>query len=296
MADTPAPHAIFDAALLRRRLARAQKAGRENFLLERAVEDLVDRLATVTRAFTNVLDVASPSPIAATVLTRLFPQAAVKRLAPMREPDAHAVIGADERLPVEAQSFDLAVSLLALQAVNDLPGVLAQIRRALKPDGLFIAALLGGQSLQELRDAFTQAELETRGGASPRVAPFADVRDMGALLQRAGFALPVSDVDVLTVRYPDMFGLVRDLRAMGATNALVARERKPLARQTALRAAQIYAERFSDADGRVRATFEIIWLSGWAPHESQQKPLRPGSARMRLADALHTKTYGDKSK
>jgi SAM-dependent methyltransferase len=295
MADAPAPHAIFDGALLRRRLARAQKTGAENFLLERATDDLADRLAAVKRSFSIILDVATPSPFAAQTLARMFPQAAIQRLASVDEGTA-AVVIADERLPVTAQSFDLAVSLLALQAANDLPGLLAQIRRALKPDGLFVAALLGGQTLQELRAAFTEAELELRGGASPRVAPFADVRDMGALLQRAGFALPVTDVDTAIVRYADMFGLVRDLRAMGATNALEARERKPLSRALALRAAQIYAERFSDADGRVRATFDIIWLSGWSPHESQQQPLKPGSARMRLTDVLPTKNYGGESK
>jgi SAM-dependent methyltransferase len=291
MAET-LPHAIFDGALVRQRLARARNAGAENFLLEGIVDDLADRLAAVKRSFAAILDVATPSPLAAQTLARMFPQAAIRRL-PSIDEDGGSTFGADERLAVEAQSFDLAVSLLALQAVNDLPGLLLQIRWSLKPDGLFVAALLGGQSLQELRAAFAEAEEELRGGASPRVAPFADVRDTGALLQRAGFALPVSDVDTIMVRYADMFGLVRDLRAMGATNALVARERKPLSRALVMQAAQIYAERFGDPDGRVRATFDVVWLSGWAPHESQQKPLKPGSARMRLSDVLPTKTYGD---
>jgi SAM-dependent methyltransferase len=182
------------------------------------------------------------------------------------------------------------VSLLALQGVNDLPGALIQIRRALKPDGLLVAALLGGGSLAELRQAFAQAEGELEGGASPRVAPFADLRDLGGLLQRAGFALPVTDSDLFHVRYASPFGLMRDLRRMGLTNALNDRRKTPLRRATLLRAAEIYAERFADPDGRVRATFEIVWLSGWAPHESQQKPLRPGSAKMRLADALGAKS------
>jgi hypothetical protein len=180
------------------------------------------------------------------------------------------------------------VSLLALHAVNDLPGALVQIRRVLAPDGLFLACLLGGATLTELRQAFTEAEAEVEGGASPRVAPFADLRDLGALLQRAGFALPVTDVDTVVVRYADPLRLLRDLRAMGLSNPLAHRRKTPLRRATLLRAMQIYAKRFADPDGRVRATFELVWLSGWAPHESQQKPLRPGSARVRLADALGT--------
>ena len=175
--------------------------------------------------------------------------------------------------------------------MNDLPGALVQIRRTLKPDGLFVGCLLGGATLTELRQAFTQAEAEIEGGASPRVAPFADLRDLGSLMQRAGFALPVTDVETMTVRYADPFGLMRDLRGMGLSNSLTDRRRTPLKRATLLRAAQIYAERFADPDGRVRATFETVWLSGWAPHESQQKPLRPGSAKTRLADALGVREH-----
>ena len=163
------------------------------------------------------------------------------------------------------------------------------MRRALKPDGLFLAALAGGDTLGELRAAFAAAETEIESGVSPRVAPFADLRDLGALLQRAGFALPVTDVDRLTVRYASPFALMDDLRCMGATNTLVERQRRPLRRATLRRMAEIYAERFADADGRIRATFEIVWLSGWAPHDSQQKPLAPGSAKSRLADALRTR-------
>src|SRR6202012_544789 len=179
----------------------------------------------------------------------------------------------------------LVISALALQFVNDLPGALVQIRRALKPDGLFLAVLLGGETLTELRQAFAAAEAEIEGGVSPRVAPFADLRDIGGLLQRAGFALPVTDVDRVVVRYGNAFGLMQDLRRMGATNSLIERRKTPTRRATLVRMAEIYAERFADPDGRIRATFDIIWLSGWAPHESQQTPLAPGSARMRLADA-----------
>ncbi len=183
-------------------------------------------------------------------------------------------------------SLDLVVSALAFQFVNDLPGVLAQIRRALRPDGLLLAAMLGGDTLTELRQCFAAAEAECEGGVSPRVAPFADLRDIGALLQRAGFALPVTDVDRVVVRYDSTFALMQDLRRMGATNILIERRRTPTRRATMLRMAQIYGERFADVDGRIRATFDVIWLSGWAPHESQQKPLRPGSAKASLAEAV----------
>jgi SAM-dependent methyltransferase len=170
--------------------------------------------------------------------------------------------------------------------VNDLPGVLAQIRRALKPDGLLLAAMLGGDTLTELRQSFAAAEAELEGGVSPRVAPSADLRDVGALLQRAGFALPVTDVDRIVVRYDSAFALMQDLRRMGATNVLVERRRVPTRRATLLRMAQIYRERFADPDRRIRATFDLVWLSGWAPHESQQQPLQPGSAKASLAEAV----------
>jgi SAM-dependent methyltransferase len=194
----------------------------------------------------------------------------------------------EEALPFADGSLDLIVSGLSLQAVNDLPGVLVQVRRALKPDGLFLAALFGGETLTELRQSFTVAETELDGGVSPRVAPFADVREMGALLQRAGFALPVTDVDRITVRYSTPFRLLRDLRRMGAANPLAERRRVPLRRAILMRAMEVYAERFADPDGKVRASFDIVWLSGWSPHESQQQPLQPGSAKQRLADALGT--------
>ena len=203
-----------------------------------------------------------------------------------RDEHTPIVVADEERLPFRDASLDLVVSGLTLQFVNDLPGALVQIRRALKPDGLFLAALIGGDSLTELRQAFAGAEAEIEGGVSPRVAPFADVRTVGALLQRAGFALPVADVDRVTVRYSSVFSLMHDLRGMGATNVLRERRRQPLRRATLLRMAQLYAEKFADPDGKLRATFDIVWLSGWVPHSSQQQPLRPGSARTRLADAL----------
>jgi hypothetical protein len=170
--------------------------------------------------------------------------------------------------------------------VNDLPGALVQMRRALKDDGLLIAAMIGGETLTELRQSLTIAESELLGGTSPRVAPFVDVRALGGLAQRAGLALPVVDLDRAVVRYPDMLALFADLRAMGAANALYARSRKPLRREVLLRAAAVYADRFADPDGRLRVTVDLVWLAAWAPHESQPKPLEPGSATVRLADAL----------
>ena len=281
---------LFDTALLRRRLARARRTGYAGFLLERALDDLDDRLAAVLRRFPLALDLATPTPA---VAERLHANGAVDevlRLSLLPEAsDLPLIVGDPEALPFAGhKKFDLVVSVLALHAVNDLPGALVQLRRVLKPDGLFLGCLLGGRTLTELRHVFTQAESEVEGGVSPRVAPFAEVRDLGGLLQRAGFALPVADTETLTVRYADPFALMRDLRAMGLTNALTERRRTSLRRTTLMRAAELYAEQFADADGRLRATFELIWLSGWVPHESQQKPLKPGSAKARLADALGT--------
>jgi SAM-dependent methyltransferase len=287
-----ASHIIFDRSLARRRLARALKGGPESFLLDRVAEDLLDRLQSVLRPFSDALDFGTPGLQVARGLAARSDTVTVTRAAPLAErtdgSDWCAVVADEELVPFAPERFDLVVSALALHTINDLPGTLAQLRRVLKPDGLFLACLAGGQTLQELRGAFAAAEAEMEGGASPRVSPFADLRDMGSLLQRAGFALPVTDVDTIIVRYDHLFALMRDLRAMGATNVLVQRSRKPLRRATLLRAAEIYAERYADADGRIRATFEFVWLSGWAPHESQQKPLKPGSAQMRLADALGT--------
>ena len=192
----------------------------------------------------------------------------------------------EERLPFAEASLNLVVSTLALHWTNDLPGALIQIRRALKPDGLFVGAILGGATLTELRQAMTAAESEIAGGAGPRVSPFADVLDAAGLLQRAGFALPVADVDRVQVTYAHPLGLLRDLRAMGEGNVLADGDRRPLSRRVLGRACEIYAERFARADGRVSATFEIVTMTGWAPHPDQQKPLKPGSAKMRLADAL----------
>jgi len=282
------PHPVlFDRRLLRARRARAAAAQPATFLVDRAADDLATRLSAILRTFRLAVDLGTPTDAVRRALAdRIDTVIAVDRAVPPLATNTLAVVADEEMLPFRDESVDLVVSALALQFVNDLPGTLVQIRRALKPDGLFLAVLVGGESLNELRTAFAEAEAEIEGGVSPRVAPFADLRDLGALLQRAGFALPVTDVDRLTVRYASPLGLMRDLRHMGAGNALVERRRSPLRRATLRRVLEIYGDRFADADGRVRATFDLIWLLGWAPHESQQKPLAPGSARTRLADAL----------
>lgn len=288
---------VFDHALIRARAKRARMQGAATFLVERAAEDLAQRLAVILREFDVAADLFTPTQAAADALRASGKVGKVIEVRSSSDSEPSAIIADEEALPFANDSLALVVSLLALQSVNDLPGLFAQIRRALKPDGLFLCAMLGGDTLSELRQAFAAAEVEIEGGLSPRVAPFADVRDIGGLLQRSGFALPVTDIDRAVVRYPSILALMQDLRRMGATNPLVQRQRKPLRRSTLLRVGEIYTERFADPDGRVRATFDIVWLSGWAPHESQQKPLRPGSAQARLADALGTREIpaGDKA-
>jgi SAM-dependent methyltransferase len=280
MADSPL---IFDRVLLRLRRRRANALGPVTFLLDRVADDMADRLAAVLRRFDVAVDLGTPGPAVRAAIARL---GSVGKIVAVDAISTATVIADEEMLPFGDATIDLVVSGLTLQFANDLPGVLVQIRRALKPDGLFLAALLGGETLTELRQSFAEAESDIEKGISPHVAPFADLRDLGALLQRAGFALPVTDADRVTVRYGTVFELMHDLRRMGATNALLARRRTPLRRATLLRMAEIYASRFGDPDGRVRATFEIVWLSGWAPHPDQQQPLKPGSAKTRLADAL----------
>ena len=275
----PSPNAapkLFDRALLRARQNRARGGGAATFLLDRVTEDMEERLHAVLRDFADVAEIWTPG-----TALRAPSRDRFKSITRISLDDSE-----QETLPFQPQSLDLVVSALAFQFVNDLPGVLTQIRRALKPDGLLLAAMIGGDTLIELRQSFAAAEAELEGGVSPRVAPFADLRDVGSLLQRAGFALPVTDVDRIVARYDSAFALMQDLRRMGATNILVERRRTPTRRATMLRMAQMYGERFADSDGRIRATFDVIWLSGWAPHESQQKPLKPGSAKAGLAEAV----------
>ncbi|ESX68133.1 class I SAM-dependent methyltransferase [Mesorhizobium sp. M0189] len=274
--------------LAHKRRALARPIAGADFLMRRAAEDLADRLGAVERKFGKAASLFCQTPAAAEVLAESGKVAENVRV----EADAAfldgrpGVVAPLETVPFEPESLDLAVSLLSLQAMNDIPGMLVQIRRALKPDGLFLGAFAGIGTLSELRESLLAAETELYGGASPRVIPFTDVRDAGVLLQRAGLALPVADVETITVRYDSLFGLVADLRAMGETSALVDRSRRPGTRALFARAAEIYAERFSDADGRVRASFSVVWMSGWAPDASQQKPLKPGSAKISLKTIL----------
>ena len=288
------PPILFDRALLRARRTRAGKLGESTFLLDRVAQEMSDRLATIRRRFECAIDLGTPSDVVrgavmatGKVGTMIAADALAGTPAPSHYDGSAFVVAADEEaLPFRDASVDLVVSALTLQFVNDLPGTLIQIGRALKPDGLLLAGLAGGDTLTELRQAFAAAEAEVEHGISPRIAPFADVREIGMLLQRAGFALPVTDVDRIVARYDSAFALMADLRGMGATNVLVERRRTPTRRTTMLRMTEIYAERFADADGRIRATFDVIWLSGWAPHQSQQQPLQPGSAKTSLAEAV----------
>ncbi|WP_425995669.1 methyltransferase domain-containing protein [Caulobacter sp. DWR1-3-2b1] len=285
---------LFDRDLLKVRLDRAAPDyASADFLKRRVAEDVVMRLETILRRFPVAVDLGSRNGAFSQALAA---SDAAANIDVLFETDLSArmlgagnglkIVADEERLPFGDDTLDLAVSTLSLHWTNDLVGALIQIRRALRPDGLFIGALFGGATLTELRQALLQAEDEISGGASLRVSPFADAIDAAGLLQRAGFALPVADVDRVKVRYGHPIELLRDLRRMGETSVLLDRSRKPLSRRVLARAMELYVERFAEADGRVPATFEIVAVTGWAPHESQQKPLRPGSAKMRLADAL----------
>jgi SAM-dependent methyltransferase len=261
---------IFDRELLRARRARAMTLGPSTFLIDHVTGEFSDRLATVLRHFEVAVDLGTPTDGLRRALAASAKVGTIITVGRW-EGGPLAVAADEEVLPFRDSSLDFVGSLLALQFANDLPGTLVQIRRALKPDGLLLAAIVGGNTLTELRQAFAAAEAEIEHGVSPRVIPFADVRDMGALLQRAGFTLPVTDVDRLTVRYASPISLLHDLRRMGATNPMLERRRRPLARTTLIRMMQIYGERFADGDGRVRATFEIVWLSGWGSEDGRQR-------------------------
>ncbi|WP_316979768.1 methyltransferase domain-containing protein [Shumkonia mesophila] len=288
MAD---PMTVFDRRTVRLHRERAAK-GLESFdfLFAEVGERLADRLDDVTRRFPMALDLGCHTGILAgrlagrggieTLVACDLSEAMARRAGPL------ALAADEERLPFAEGVFDLVLSNLSLHWVNDLPGALVQIRRALRPDGLFLGALFGGATCRELRQALAEAEIAQEGGLSPRVSPLAEVRDAGNLLQRAGFALPVADSDTLTVSYADPLKLMADLRGMGEANAALARRRTPTRRATLAAAAKRYQSLFAAADGRVPATFEVIYLTAWAPHPSQQKPARPGSAKARLADAL----------
>ncbi len=294
---------VFDRAAVRQHRERAAAGFPSHaFLFDEVAARLADRLDDVRRQFQAILDLGARGGVLARALAGRPPDTRSgdpllvhADLAPRLVAGLPRAVVADaEALPF-SNGFDLVLSCLDLHWVNDLPGALLQVRRALRPDGLFLAAMLGGDTLVELREAWLAAEIEVEGGASPRVSPFADGRDAGALLQRAGFALPVVDTDRITVTYGDAIALMRDLRGMGEANAVGLRRRGATRRATLFRAAEIYGQRFAGPDGRVRATFEVITLTGWAPHETQPRPLKPGSAAFRLAAALGSEGSGQPS-
>lgn len=277
------------------KLLTAPETASAGFLIERAATGVADRVEDIARAFPRVfVHGAGFGAFASALAGRAGEEALVQTesaaplaaLARKRAPRAETRIAKEEAPGAEPGGYDLVVSGLTLHRANDPVGAMTQLRLALKPDGLFLGALFGGRTLAELRSAMAEAEAEVEGGVSPRVAPMGEIRDLGGLLQRAGFAMPVADVDRFDVAYESPFHLMRDLRAMGEANPLAARRRGFSRRATLLRAAEIYAAHFSRPDGRVTATFEIAHLAGWAPADSQPKPLRPGSATARLADAL----------
>jgi SAM-dependent methyltransferase len=292
---------VFDRQLLRQRRDRAAGNFAEfDFLFRDVAGRLLDRLDLVKRDFSIVLDLGSYNGAMAAMLKKRkgvdIVIASDLSYAMASSSHTAAVVADEEFLPFRGASLDAVISNMSLQWVNDLPGTLAQIRQSLKADGLFLAALPGAGTLPELRQSLMEAELSVTGGASPRVSPFVDLRDMAGLLQRAGFALPVVDSDRVTVDYSSPLKLMHDLRGMAAGNAALARTRMPTRRAVIMEAARIYQKKFGTADGRVPATFEIVYAIGWKPHASQQKPLQPGTAKLRLADALQTeeKPAGEK--
>jgi SAM-dependent methyltransferase len=286
---------LFEFAALAGRRDRAMRlgfAGGADFLHREVAGLMAERLAEVTRDFPRAALIGTGAGVVAsalrpdgTGLTQLDPS-------PAMAVAAGAQVLAGDTLPLAEGAFDLVVSTLLLHLANDPVGQLIQMRRALKPDGLMLAALFGGQTLNELRSALAEAEAECEGGLSPRVAPMAEIRELGGLLQRAGFTMPVADSERLVVTYATPLHLMRELRAMGETNILTARRRQPMRRATLMRACEIYAQHFGAPDGRVRATFEIVFLTGWSPGPDQPKALRPGSAASRLADALGAREIG----
>jgi len=289
------PQHPFDRSLLRRRRNRATRAFSDHdFLIREVTERLLDRLDDIKRPFPEVLNLGSHDGLAGEMLaartdTKFVAQCDMSDGMATRARDQNGlptVIADDETLPFAAESFDLIFSPLSLHNTNDLPGALIQARRCLRPDGVFLAALFGGQTLSELKEVLMLAESETAGGVSPRVSPFADVKDLGNLLQRAGFALPVADSEIITVRYENPMKLFADLRGMAESSILNARSRKPLRRDTLKRAIELYLQRHGGDDGRVPVTFEIVNLTAWCPDASQPKPAKPGSATVSLAEAL----------
>jgi SAM-dependent methyltransferase len=282
---------VFDRALVRRHRDRAAAGfSGYDFLFAEVAERLAERLSVIRRPFSRILDLGSHDGatghrVAAARQPELLVSCDLSAALASRGSGA-AVAADEEALPFAEASFDLVISNLSLHWVNDLPGALIQIRRALRPDGFFVAAMLGGSTLMELRRSLFEAEVALSGGVTPRLSPLAELQDAGHLLQRAGFALPVADTETITVTYGDLFRLLADLRGMGETNAVRTRGRRPVRRALFLEAARHYAENFAEADGRLPATFEILWLAGWAPGPGQQQPLKPGSGVLPLSDLL----------
>lgn len=298
----PVPRLFDHDLIIRRRDRAAAGIAGCDFLLARVADEFADRIAAAKRTFDAGLSLEAYGGLVSRRLRTVPNVTAIRdgepsaRLRALCDGDALATCHATVLADIAALGlapFDLVVSGLSLQVVDDLPGALSQLRLAMKPDGLLLAALLGGETLRELREAWLVAEEEVSGGASPRVAPFADVRALGGLLQRVGFALPVVDSDTVTVTYADPLRLMVEIKAMAASNALAERRRVPVTRRLLFRAAEVYRERFGTADGRIPATFEIVTLTAFVPHDSQQKPLRPGSATTRLADVLAKRTTND---
>ncbi len=295
---TPVPPPImFDRARVTRNRDRASSRFREYaFLKGRESNQLLERLSDTSREFGRALDIGAHDGQASEALREsgkvkeiIALESASGMLAALRSAGFETASWENENLDFPEANFDLVTSVLTLHWINDLPGLLSQVRRVLAPDGLFLACLFGGGTLAELRAALIEAESDITGGISPRLSPLPGLQDMAGLLQRAGFALPVADVERVTVRYSHPMKLLADLKGMGEQAAFAPREgqaRRPLSRRMLARMSEIYTARFSEPDGKVRATFEIIWLSGWAPHESQPKPLRPGSGKFSLADAV----------
>ncbi|MEL7471078.1 MAG: methyltransferase domain-containing protein [Pseudomonadota bacterium] len=287
---------LFDSARLATRRDRAERCGfqgRGDFLHAEVATLLGERLGEVTRAFDNAAIVGSGGGLHHAILAPHIQDIQQVEWSERRAERAGVeATPFSETLPFAEASLDLVVSMLEMHWLNDPVGHLIQLRRALRPDGLMIAALFGGETLNELRNALTQAEVDVTGGLSPRIAPMGEIRDLGGLLQRAGLTMPVADSERIRTSYPDIIALMRDLRAMGETNILTDRRRVPMRRDMLARAGAIYAEKHSLPDGRLSATFEVIFLTGWAPAPDQPVALRPGSAKARLADALSVEEHG----
>lgn len=278
---------IFSRDLIKKRRERiATNFTNHAFLNQEISARLIDNLQDIKRDFKTILNMNGHDQL----IKHALPQSLILKqdlaLTMIKNSSCFALQADEELIPIQNQCLDLVLSCLNLHWVNDLPGTLVQLLSCLKPDGLFIAAMLGGETLTELRQAMMKADIDHLGGISPHISPFIDVRDAGALLQRVGFALPVVSTERITVTYTDAFALMKELKAMGENNALIKRSKGLSSPKLMMKVAEVYHDMFADDTSRIPATFDIIYLQGWAPDESQQKPLKPGSAKMSLKDAL----------